>query len=577
MKNERGSSLLTVLLITIIFTVLGLAILSAAIGGAQRTEARKDEVELAAQAAAVMNESIAHLSQELAVNQLFYLTDEKLINIDSYLSPLLQELRGRGMNIKDISSSHYHIQPSQTFTRVYEFSYTAKRKQGEGGERSKTMKRTVFLSPTPSFLRYAVGSGPQGTLLLQGASEINGNVFSHTLLSNNTAMYKDGASTQLNQISSSDTLYPRIFGEVLLKDNLNGLKNFQDASLLNFFDEDSKVIISRDVNDYMEVNFGKTLLQLLTKISGGSVILKESDFQDHNLPFVIEKLIEPCKAALSQHMLNKSSPLNSCTRFTMIEPGLNYRDIENISNQSAKSVLYANLEVSPAGTLSVKNHQAGDYPPLYIKGNLKLHPQAWLIVHGDLEIQPQSGRPIEIDGNILVTGNLRIKGDTVDDRSQPEKTEDDEVQFDSTVYVLGQSEISNTNIKGIDSSQLVLMSRKDLMITRINEFKDIGADTITPLKAFFYTEGKAELYGVGSLFQIDGGIFARDMLTINSIRQNKVARSNRLGSNIVPRNAQQGQQSRFSVTHDLSVLLNQLDALPRVDRYQILLEDPIIE
>lgn len=119
---------------------------------------------------------------------------------------------------------------------------------------------------------------------------------------------------------------------------------------------------------------------------------------------------------------------------------------------------------------------------------------------------------IEFNKNIIVNDNLKITGDESDDG-----LEDDEVIFDSVVYVGGKAFLSNVNILGAENNekQLILMTKGELEITRMNEFnyfqdKDEKGkpylpsrdDRIKPLKAFFYTEDKAVLYGVGSLFTL---------------------------------------------------------------------------
>ena len=129
------------------------------------------------------------------------------------------------------------------------------------------------------------------------------------------------------------------------------------------------------------------------------------------------------------------------------------------------------------------------------------------------------------------------------------------------------------------------MAKGDLLITRINEFNNfeslnegeipylpINDRKIKPLKGFFYTENNAELYGVGSLFYIKGGIFARKELTVNSIR-GEVTNINNLPSRI----SQKDSFSRFIVDYDQDVMLKQIDALPIVEHLQIFSDELLIK
>lgn len=61
MKNEKGVSLITVLLITLIFMTIGLAIISASINGTLRTEIRETDIDVTYQANNIMEEIVADL------------------------------------------------------------------------------------------------------------------------------------------------------------------------------------------------------------------------------------------------------------------------------------------------------------------------------------------------------------------------------------------------------------------------------------------------------------------------------------------------------------------------------------
>lgn len=204
-----------------------------------------------------------------------------------------------------------------------------------------------------------------------------------------------------------------------------------------------------------------------------------------------------------------------------------------------------------------------------------------IVTGNDLSVKALN-TAIEFNNIIIVNDNLKITGDESDDG-----LENDEIIFDSVVYAGGKAFLSNVNILGAEDNekQLVLMTKGELEITRMNEFdyfqdKDekekpylpFRDDRIKPLKAFFYTEDNAVLYGVGSLFYINGGIFAKEKLEINAVRGEVSDGGDDLNFSI-----QDDKFSRFIVEYDKDVLLNKFDALPIVNHVQIFSDELIFE
>ncbi|WP_050181206.1 hypothetical protein [Domibacillus robiginosus] len=196
---------------------------------------------------------------------------------------------------------------------------------------------------------------------------------------------------------------------------------------------------------------------------------------------------------------------------------------------------------------------------------------------------------IYFDGALFTGENLTIQGG-IEEEGQ---AENDLFAINGTMYARGETHISNLSIRGWQDGQLVSLSGGSLLITRINEFQNFqdrnGNDlkdepeggpyvpeedsdrNIQPLKGFFYTnkeviaqtESKAaELYGVGSLFFIDGGLFAKGDFEINAVRGE--TKGYDIESSIPGRDQQLNRYSRFIVNYDRNILLGQLDYLPRV-------------
>lgn len=228
--------------------------------------------------------------------------------------------------------------------------------------------------------------------------------------------------------------------------------------------------------------------------------------------------------------------------------------------------------------------------------NNKVNPDNGITLSGDIlsgksiNIRPLN-TTISFNSNMISLDSFTINGDEKDE----ELGENDIIKINSVVYTLNDAFVSNINILGLpyvdnrtgatQIGQLILLAKEKLTITRMNEFnhfnpmKESGfpytpdeETIIQPLKAFFYTEQSAELYGVGSLFYIKGGVFAKESLEINAIRAN---RTFSMISDIP--NSSEGMLSRFIVDYDQDVLLRGIDALPIVDRLQIIPDDFVIE
>ncbi|WP_046173978.1 hypothetical protein [Domibacillus indicus] len=218
-----------------------------------------------------------------------------------------------------------------------------------------------------------------------------------------------------------------------------------------------------------------------------------------------------------------------------------------------------------------------------------------VFVKNNQEGESGESEPISFNGPLFADNKLTIQGDD----EQGSKGENDVFSVSGTMYAQGETKISNLSIKGFTPEgekpgQLVLLSGGSLLITRINEFQNFESskeqeegekpyvpdseEKIQPLKGFFYTDKEAEvttsisdksenpaakLYGVGSLFYVDGGLFAKGGFAINAIRGE--TKSFEISTAIPPSEQQEDRYSRFIVDYDRDILLSQLDYLPEVE------------
>lgn len=69
------------------------------------------------------------------------------------------------------------------------------------------------------------------------------------------------------------------------------------------------------------------------------------------------------------------------------------------------------------------------------------------------------------------------------------------------------------------------MTKDTAVLRRINQFADAKTDK-SEINMFLYADQRAYLYAISSLIHIRGGVFAKEYLELNSVRDNYVASRN---------------------------------------------------
>jgi len=584
MKNERGSSLILVMLISLLFVTLGLMILSVSIEGTKRTTVRENDVVTSQEAILEMSKilsdfhtKIKNVSIKNKIELQSGLYQSNLQQIIDGLPTALSNRYSDSSKTKPVltvtdETSNFLNAPDYTtnyYTRVYLFKLDYYGKlHSNTPELKKSISRRIYLSPTPSFLQYAVGA--KDSLILNGASNIMGNIYGGDVSIRNQANYVDASN---DSESKAETPYPTITGSLIVQHQLqlwnrnspehiyrsDEIPLINQTRFTNYFYQLPPIIKKPD-EEFVNMDFEQTLFDKL------NVALSPIKV-DPNLPLdptlgdtVVNSIFKTNNIEPKQENI---SLFNSNPNFKqyIIDKNMNPGDIANDFPSSKKVIVMTDL--------SDQKIQGQNSSPFIIKDNIHLQKDQWLIVNGDLEIYNDyhsSKAPLDIQGNIIVLGNVTIHGFNDDTN-----TEHDEIKFDTTMYVTGDSSIYSTNITGLNDKQLVLLSKGNLLVNRTNEFTTL-TDNVIPLKAFLYTDKSATLYGVGSAISINGGIFANESLTINAIRQNTVQTSTPNILIIQPEDFQNTQSSRFTVTYDKSILLSQLDGLPTVDSLRMIVD-----
>jgi hypothetical protein len=673
--NQKGNTLITVLLVTLIFSTLGLAIVASSLGGQKRVETRETDLNVSYNSIKIVENLTIDMTNsinKLNLKNYMYKSRGKTSIISSFDSDLQLLLRNslssipeiemdkiECVNIVNVSSNsvnttdlidpsqscigdlsrlqHYNIETDKDFTRVFEIVIINKNPEKHEGQFHRTIRKRVIFSPLPSFLKYAVGSNSteeDSGLFFNGSPNIIGNVYANQWTINERANFQ----LRNGDWAKISTPKPSIIGEVYSSSaNLLPIINNNN----NFYKEEVPTL--KHDSQFIDIDFQETFNERMNEVLLNSSLpsirkvdgfkFKEDLIEQINLlpatpvsteMINIEKREEIITESLSviedsDKKLINSYMIESKNKELTFEISLKFDG--NLVILSSEFPITFQDKLIVDGDLYVVSYDNINLSNVYVTGDIylvnfdgKLTVESTIISANNISIESNAQnnslintKGIEINGdivtgedlnihpidssitfnhNILTTGSFSILGDELD-AGGPERSENDVVIFNSVVYVGDTAYVSNINILGAEDNlkQLILLANKDLVITRLNEFSNfsnpqeddqpylpIRESKIKPLKAFFYTESSAELYGVGSLFYIDGGIFAKKKLEINAVR-GEVKNINNLPSEF----SQKDQLSRFIVNYNQDVLLQRIEALPLVKKLQIISDELIIE
>ncbi|WP_027409479.1 hypothetical protein [Anoxybacteroides tepidamans] len=535
--NEKGHSLVLTLLIVTIFFILGLTILSVSIYQAKFTQVRVEDVESLHEATKAIEEAIAEM--KVKVENLQLSTPAQLdIDLGTPQFGFLQQLIERyHVSIQDVTANN-DIDRGKLFTRVYIIS----KKAG-----NRTVSRQIIVTNTPSFLKYAIGSREDVTL--NGGMYIDGHIYAgKDFYMTNVANYiynsqKYSEPTSFPTTSETNILFAN--GNRYVCDQQNGAKACYDLSPSGFMKNSAHFAssesmlpfqstgpaVQKDQEEFIDVDFDFTLKDKLLSAAGIEAFDPQAQEQYKSLVHLpIPDLLDK----LQNH-------------FTVIDSIQKFPD----AISSGKSILLT-----------------GYSSPYLDLGSLDLNDNQWLIVNGDVYLENSGLSPLNIKGNIIVLGNLDVRGN---------------VAFDSTIYVYGNTSIYNATISGFNNKEVVLLTKGELEIARINEFQNNFSLTTPNLKGFFYTDSNAILYAVGSYINIQGGLFARGIgnqtisdtdstgLVINAYRGSTSDRGDNISFTppVLP-DGQQATKARFVLKYDINVFINRGLGLPLVKKLALI-------
>ncbi|WJQ14848.1 hypothetical protein QT238_04515 [Geobacillus stearothermophilus] len=562
-RDQRGYSLITTLLVITVFLLLGLTIVTTAVEHAQFTTVRVDDVQSLHEAKTDVNEAVADLKAELSdpnflVRHRIFAPDQwdQFLGLGSS-SPgedtIAGRLRDRYGVIMEDESEQYDIPKNQVFLRALRLTKTF-----NDGHRTRTVKRLVFVTNTPSFLKYALGS--KETVVLNGGVYVeNGNVY-----------------TGQNAYASNATNYVKQNGQLTVASPNAGMPRLSSSSV--WYTSDGQLMACGQTTSCW------TASQTRFSMSGSwtplwptdvvepapSTKQENEDFIDVDFDLTVaDKLLQA--SDISRTSDSYLEDIQRVQEATDKANALRYLAVE-LSNRWTPIVIDSTVPIEKAIKQSSKEK------PLYLDGSgvltgdVDIRTDAankvnqWLIVNGDLTLNgpTNSNHFINVYGNFIVFGNMTITGN---------------VKLDASIYVMGKTKIYQSRVERAESGKgVVLLSKGTLDLSRINEFDNPSP---TPnLKGYFYTDSSATIYAVGSYLYIEGGLFARGNgatapdtdikgLVVNAFR-GQVNGENREPDRFTP--GSDPLSSRLVVRYRPEMLVEQGTGLPFVNRISLVVD-----
>lgn len=539
-KNQNGSALLLVLLLAVILALISLTLMANIVNDKKHTLARESDFISIHEAKNALEEGIA-LIKTTFVDDYDYDDDYVVDDIrtvsptqhDTYVQTFINRFtKNSGQYTFDGNPSLFYIEEDISFKveKTYDFSrkFVITSKAVDENGRSREFTQDVYLSAIPSFLYYGVGT--QGKLYLNGAPRIEGDVYVKVnLLTSNVAKYKFIDSDIDHLDFTTDKPYISS-GSIIFADTSSSIVEPLDLATNSTAEPIERVNENTFINVDILATFADKINEKLNIFSQ----ITPDDLSEPNLEQTI-------------------SDLDISENFSIWDEEA---AADHTLPESISSIFIGEDEHGVK-----RNLQIGD------KGNLIIPENQWLVVNGDLIIYPTPGdESLEISGNLLVTGDVEIHGT---------------VKFDSTIISLGNVLVNNAKIEKIqENDTLVLITQGNLVISRIKEFED----TANELNAFFYTDSSATLYGIGSNYKINGGVFAKGDLILNAINAlpNTITNKDILNptTNPNPTSYANYDYSRLFIKQNRKIITDQstyyqtksYSGLPRTDKLSIIID-----
>lgn len=523
-NNERGASLLLVLTIFLLFSILGIILLSMTINGAKQTETKEKQT----QAFYLAKKGMDYFYSDF--KKTFYDVEKEDLEqlntkINAFIEPYDKNKENK-VTIQNANGDHFSVQV---------IDYTEKRTEkgtildtitvqstGKVQNQTKTLTNTYQLGAQniPEQLNYAIGAKDESNSHCKESKCNKGNIFIHGPASIVGNMYVGGdlIITDQSQYQKGESYWTKT-----------------DYPTMQALKEKEQPKVSLLGNAFT-FNTDDT-----TKLDTYKKHVERLDFENESFDAIVKTNVcihkpptGPCKK-----YGNKEIPKDPYKKIT--------RNIHSIFKEGytpeleKKPATFKDINIIDSATEIFKNGELQHYNSITENKNLNFDTNGAIFNKG-LTIKQNK---MSISGPLYIkNGNLTI--------------EDATVNMDSVIYVDGNVTITNSTVNGLKKGSLIIFATGEVKIVNINLYTKV--ENQKPLRMFIYSNSDLELYGVGSNLQIHGGIFAKRIIL-------NAAKGHTKGFHQLEKNQTnlKPEQSRLRIVYNEDLIQNPAIGLPRVE------------
>jgi len=528
LQNEKGYTLILTVAVIVIFTVLGLSLLTLTSSGIKKNELRQDTVQ--AQDLSdkgikyAVNDIQLYLQNEIKNNPMgktdFYqLLENSIIpncsngggiTIPGEKQDQTKETKVCIDRVEMVSNDEKDL-----YKRLVTFKSTG---IVNGKTRITTSKVIIGTDAIPDQLRYALSTNDGGDLYLHGGVEIQGDI-----KTDGNLIITRNAHWIRSILGISSTIWEKSVGPRLVKDTKSitpkiimreSGKNIYTVDEASNYDDhisnptDKKGIYYLDKPPYTKLSpldtnttnnlknnylFNTPNLDIVTKSLPADQIDVTAKIQEQNDSTVNDHRNHRGDLIISSH----DNPAENFNRDDKILIGNKCKQYKN------------NI---------CKNYEGS----------------------GDLKIDTND-KTLNLTGTYYVNGDLTIN--------------DTNLKSDALIYVKGDVEIKESTLQGLDpDSTLIIFANGNIQISNISEYSDYTKPST--IKGFFYSKSNMIMYGVGSNIRLTGGISSKRLI-LTALRGNTTEKTDWLGIKSLNTDSidiQKKKDSRLKITYDENLI-----------------------
>lgn len=569
-EKEQGYALLLTLMILLIFSILGIGLMTMTMNGAAKNEVRQDitrSTDLSTKGIDLMTNQIntdltKYLGENGKTREEFIFQLERVLNDYSCSNPEKVKLAGE-TGISEICVETYTntIDPNgeeNPLRKLVSFNSS-----GVSGKSTQniTSKVEIGAALAPEVLKYAIGTNidlsdglqpGEGNLLLHGGSDIQGDMkVDGNIVTSSSGYAFLGQDRWIPSLApSAIPLTGASSARLVLGKNAYTFNNSSSyAAHLNNSTFPSRDYSRRsNISDLFRSGFAPEVVSRNPNESPIMITEQKPNFEYSSSASGVTRLnlddnriIRDRNMSTSKVFLNSSYTERVCIRYSWfwcaeyanstvsVETGTYTFNGTNTFRQAATK-----------GNAVLNNTNTTFMNGLYVDGNLS-------IGNNSTSYDVNQYSKVTLDGPIFVNGDLTIQGA--------------DLSSNALIYVNGEATIEYSRINGKTLNQnkigsLIILSKGNIKISN----NSVNSNNPSYIKGFFFSEKDFEMYGVGSNMKIDGGISAR-RIVLNAIR-GRASNGNFAGAYRIPnRNdyfegllGQQTANSRLQVIYDTEII-----------------------